>query len=202
MRYTKRPVTIEAYQFYYNKYDPNLFPDWLQKAHNIEANTPGAFYKENDTWKIFTLEGAHTVTDGDFIIKGVNGELYPCKLDIFAKTYMTEQEFDVSNTGGETVWIVYGESEVIKGRTYWEVVHNFFSPRKITCYFDVPYPNQLGPKKAFPENSIYRKQSEAQKRVRDHLKIEFLEAQRKADDIRVKRDEAFKEYEKLVAEDK
>lgn len=36
---------------------------------------------------IRTLEGWHEVQAGDWIIKGVNGELYPCKPDIFAKTY-------------------------------------------------------------------------------------------------------------------
>jgi len=37
--------------------------------------------------KIFTLEGHHMATIGDLIIKGVHGEFYPCKPDIFAKTY-------------------------------------------------------------------------------------------------------------------
>ncbi len=37
--------------------------------------------------KIHTLEGDHECTKGDFIIKGVNGEFYPCKPDIFEKTY-------------------------------------------------------------------------------------------------------------------
>jgi len=36
---------------------------------------------------IVTLEGKHIATVGDFIIKGVNGEFYPCKPDIFEKTY-------------------------------------------------------------------------------------------------------------------
>lgn len=36
---------------------------------------------------IKTLEGIHTVSEGDYIIKGVKGELYPCKPDIFALTY-------------------------------------------------------------------------------------------------------------------
>ena len=37
--------------------------------------------------KIFTLEGSHLATVGDIIIKGVHGEFYPCKPDIFDKTY-------------------------------------------------------------------------------------------------------------------
>ena len=37
--------------------------------------------------KIKTLEGDMVITKGDYIIKGVNGEFYPCKPDIFEKTY-------------------------------------------------------------------------------------------------------------------
>ena len=37
--------------------------------------------------KIFTLEGAYIATIGDMIIRGLQGEFYPCKPDIFAKTY-------------------------------------------------------------------------------------------------------------------
>ena len=50
---------------------------------------PGAV-KFNDYTKevvIFTLEGAHVGIDGDYIIQGVKGELYPCKQDIFELTY-------------------------------------------------------------------------------------------------------------------
>ena len=37
--------------------------------------------------KIFTLEGSHMASIGDYIIKGVQGEFYPCKPDIFKETY-------------------------------------------------------------------------------------------------------------------
>lgn len=42
---------------------------------------------------IKTLEGDMTVSDGDWIIKGVEGEFYPCKPDIFAKTYELVDDF-------------------------------------------------------------------------------------------------------------
>lgn len=49
------------------------------------------FYIDHEKTKggliIKTLEGEHIATIGDFIIKGVNGEFYPCKPDIFEKTY-------------------------------------------------------------------------------------------------------------------
>ena len=46
-----------------------------------EQNPSGVY------WQIDTLEGVMTAIPGDYIIKGVNGEFYPCKADIFAKTY-------------------------------------------------------------------------------------------------------------------
>jgi hypothetical protein len=45
------------------------------------------FFGEQDTLRIKTLEGVMSVRIGDWIIKGVNGELYPCKPDIFEKSY-------------------------------------------------------------------------------------------------------------------
>ena len=45
-------------------------------------------------WQIDTLEGTMTATPGDYIIKGVQGEFYPCKPDIFEKTYEKVAEVD------------------------------------------------------------------------------------------------------------
>lgn len=45
-----------------------------------------------DGLKIFTLEGAMMANIGDWIIRGVNGEYYPCKPDIFEKTYEPAEE--------------------------------------------------------------------------------------------------------------
>ena len=42
---------------------------------------------------IKTLEGEHVASFGDFIIKGVKGEFYPCKPDIFKMTYYTQEEY-------------------------------------------------------------------------------------------------------------
>ncbi|WP_413539047.1 hypothetical protein [Enterococcus malodoratus] len=86
MKYRKKPVVIEAF-----KYDGDLIfsngtpyaPDWA-----MEANENGVFVWEGQgDLYIKTLEGNMLVTLGDFVIKGVQGELYPCKPDIFAETY-------------------------------------------------------------------------------------------------------------------
>ena len=85
MKYRKKTVVIEAFQ-----YDGDLqyrngtwyVPNWAVKAFN-----EGIMYYKDSELYIETLEGNHHVSVGDFIICGVNGELYPCKPDIFEKTY-------------------------------------------------------------------------------------------------------------------
>ena len=88
--YRKKPVIIEAFQ-----YDGDLIdrtghyyvPEWAQ-----HANFEGVLYFdefEGKSGELFvkTLEGIHHASVGDYIIKGIKGELYPCKPDIFEATY-------------------------------------------------------------------------------------------------------------------
>lgn len=92
MKATKKPVTIECFI-----YDGDLkssdgkfyVPEWAQKAY--EDGT--IFFKDQGEMYIKTLEGDHHASVGVIIIRGVNGELYPCKPDIFEKTYniLTEE---------------------------------------------------------------------------------------------------------------
>lgn len=90
MRYRKKPVEIEAFQ-----YDGDLkgsdgkyyVPDWAVEAFERGVMFYGEFENMPCELLIQTLEGTHHVSVGDYVIKGVNGELYPCKPDIFAKTY-------------------------------------------------------------------------------------------------------------------
>lgn len=83
MKYRKKPVVIDAIK-------------WT--GENLAAicyftGICGAELKgENDTLKIKTLEGVMTASCGDYIIKGVRGEFYSCKPDIFAQTYEEVQE--------------------------------------------------------------------------------------------------------------
>ena len=80
MKYRKKPVVIEAMQF--NGAwtgDGTDVLNWLGKG--------GEWSVEDQALKIHTLEGVMTANKGDFIIKGVAGEFYPCKPDIFAATY-------------------------------------------------------------------------------------------------------------------
>lgn len=84
--YTKKPVTIEAIQFADDA-------DTISNIHGfLGAETTVVSY-DNPTspvLKIGTLEGTMTAQVGDWIIKGVKGEFYPCKPDIFEETYGRE----------------------------------------------------------------------------------------------------------------
>lgn len=87
MKYRKKPVVIEAYQWFYD--DCESYPNWIHEALYKKSDEPGYMYylHSSEQWKIVTLEGVHIVSDGDYIIKGVKGEIYPCKPDIFEMTY-------------------------------------------------------------------------------------------------------------------
>ena len=81
-KYRKKPVVIEAMQF-------NDDPDELIKLQDFMKSNLAISYEnpQNPVLKIHTLEGIMDASVGDFIIKGVNGAFYPCKPDIFERTY-------------------------------------------------------------------------------------------------------------------
>lgn len=90
--YRKRPVVIEAVRFLKND-DANrpVFdgpePDWLQMALGRREIVP-----RPEGLLIKTKEGAMTASNRDWIIRGVQGELYPCKPSIFDATYEPADE--------------------------------------------------------------------------------------------------------------
>lgn len=79
MKYRKKPVVIEAVRFMVDDYLPDWFMD--RATNNIIIT------HADGTCDIKTLEGTMRANKGDYIILGVNGEVYPCKPDIFDKTY-------------------------------------------------------------------------------------------------------------------
>jgi len=94
MHYRKKPVVIEAFQMTEARRMDNAdWPAWLNQACNKERDAEGALQRVHmnvalpDALEIVTLEGKHRVSWGDWVIKGVKGEIYPCKPDIFAATY-------------------------------------------------------------------------------------------------------------------
>lgn len=84
-KYKKKPVTVEAFKYDGDLKNTNGFfyvEPWAVTAFQYGI----IFFKDGDCF-IKTLEGDMKVNVGDYIIQGVNGELYPCKPDIFEKTY-------------------------------------------------------------------------------------------------------------------
>ena len=80
MKYRKKPVVIDA--VLWDGDNVSEVADWIREAlHN------DVIMRYGDKVIIKTLEGNMIANAGDYIIKGVNGELYPCKPDIFQKTY-------------------------------------------------------------------------------------------------------------------
>ena len=83
-KYRKKPVVIEAVQWWRDGHGNKNFTE-------VEALNKGScrelLVNENGELLIFTLEGQHLASSGDYIIRGVKGELYPCKPDIFEATY-------------------------------------------------------------------------------------------------------------------
>lgn len=86
MKYRKKPVIIEAKQFTTNNELGNVTMNNICNWINQETENPIARHDGADIY-IQTLEGEMKASVGDFIIQGVNGEFYPCKPDIFEKTY-------------------------------------------------------------------------------------------------------------------
>jgi len=82
-KYRKKPVVIEAVQWTNDKESwDNIMSMGLSKWKPGEMGS--------GTFIIETLEGDHLAKSGDYIIKGVQGEFYPCKPDIFEETYEKE----------------------------------------------------------------------------------------------------------------
>lgn len=96
-KFRKKPVVIEAFQMTKERCaDLADWPDWLLEAWMLDRGTPGSLYPTkagmgDGTVSIGTLEGQLLVSFGDWIIKGVKGELYPCKPDIFEATYEVDK---------------------------------------------------------------------------------------------------------------
>ena len=106
MKYRKKPVVVEAIQYEfssalswrnYNNIDEiKKFTNGsiklqeymsLSKVRSIDDGEKTFIPERHIQVTIPTLEGEMLVSEGDYIIKGVNGEFYPCKPDIFHKTY-------------------------------------------------------------------------------------------------------------------
>lgn len=94
-KFRSKPKVIDAWR--YIDADFKNAPDWLTEAETVYGkDEPGRFRRVSGIFSaemmlaIYTLEGMMTAREGDWIIKGIQGELYPCKPDIFEATYEPE----------------------------------------------------------------------------------------------------------------
>ena len=90
MKFRKKPLVIEAIQWNgENVEEINNFTNGkIKYEESIGGSEKGEDYPQKYTRLIIpTLEGDHLALIGDWIIKGIKGEFYPCKKDIFEATY-------------------------------------------------------------------------------------------------------------------
>lgn len=91
-KFRKKPVVIEAFQMTEeSRHDNRDWPEWLNEAWQREPGEGALFIDATDDMRqrlaIGTTEGVMRVAWDDWIIRGVKGEIYPCKPDIFLATY-------------------------------------------------------------------------------------------------------------------
>ena len=89
MKFRKKPLVIEAMQFDGTYFNGDAIQSWACTNGNTHIML-GHFCVDRNSCAVLdvsTLEGTMTAKPGDWIIKGINGEFYPCKPDIFEKTY-------------------------------------------------------------------------------------------------------------------
>lgn len=91
-KYKKKPIVIEAINF---DESPTDIMNFI--GNSFPANCS---WDRNGYLEISTLEGVMKAGPGDYIIKGINGEFYPCKHDIFLKTYEEVNESPKVISGG------------------------------------------------------------------------------------------------------
>lgn len=95
-KFRKKPVVIEAVQLLDNSHSIHQVECFIE-GHEVDSHS---CRMAEDRWDVYvaivrkqggriikTLEGDHLASFGDWVIKGVKGEFYPCKPDIFEKTY-------------------------------------------------------------------------------------------------------------------
>ena len=109
MKYRKKPVVIEAIQLKVDNFDEVC--DFMGGTPVPKHNLAFGIDEHGNTNEpylgvyIETLEGKMLASYGDYIIKGVNGEFYPCKPDIFEKTY-DEADNESSMTFGDAIEVL------------------------------------------------------------------------------------------------
>jgi len=104
VKFRKKPVVIDAMQ-YHGPEDAFAVGEWHASLGPTERGT--FWWDEKNVLHIRTLEGEHIASPGDWIIRGVKGEFYPCKPDIFAMTYEPVEAQPDATGEGSKPWMTY-----------------------------------------------------------------------------------------------
>ena len=86
-KFIKKPVVIEAMPFDGSWESAKPILEWIVENKALDLSGPTWFDRADGALRIHTLEGTLTASAGDWIIRGIKGEFYPCKPDIFKETY-------------------------------------------------------------------------------------------------------------------
>ena len=110
MKYRKKPIVIEAIQLKLDNFDEVC--EFMGETPTLEHNPDFGIDEHGNTNEpylgvyIETLEGKMLASYGDYIIKGVNGEFYHCKPDIFEKTYDKSDDLSYAMDFGDAIEVL------------------------------------------------------------------------------------------------
>lgn len=92
--YRKKPVVVEAWKL--TRKALEVKPEWVIYDEKRVVGKPDSFTGDIVLLLLNTIEGHVWAEEGDYIIKGVKGEVYPCKPDIFEQTYEKVEDENVN----------------------------------------------------------------------------------------------------------
>ena len=152
-KYRKKPIEIEAFKWT-GDINQTEDPIWI-----VEAIKKGDAWVHEDSingaieMRIKTLEGVMTANRGDYIIKGIKGEIYPCKSDIFEMTYEVVEERKDCRSKNEKINVIIikcdGEEIILNTKLTLEDVAEYIA-RLVSADYILAILEDY-----FPERSIY-----------------------------------------------
>ena len=157
MKYRKKPIPVEAVQW---------FGDNIEEIKALDS-TGENIYLENGNLRVKTLEGVLNARVGDFIVKGIEGEIYPVKKEVFKKTYIRDKKeskrFEkIYNEELERWKKIESELEQmtdrknIANREYWEFIERASKTKNPFCIFNEGFLDSLSRKKPCQNCPYYR----------------------------------------------
>jgi hypothetical protein len=91
MKYRKKPEVVNAVIWNGNEFE-NGIPSWIGNALRSKPGSKGSVFRTGDKVQVFASDGMMIADPGDWIIKTKNGDMYPCKPDVFKTLYEKMEE--------------------------------------------------------------------------------------------------------------